>query len=43
VKVVLELMDMGSLKDIAKLARLNPEWKMGKLLIPEAVMSKMMQ
>ena len=42
VKVVLELMDMGSLKDIAKLARRNPDWKLGKPLLPEAVMSKMM-
>lgn len=29
VKIALELMDMGSLKDIVKLAKLNPLWKQG--------------
>jgi len=41
VKVALELMDMGSIKDIIKLAKLNPTWRKGKPLIPEAVISKM--
>lgn len=27
VKVALELMDMGSLKDIIKLGKMNPDWK----------------
>ena len=40
VKVALEYMDMGSLKNIVKLAKKNPEWQKGEPLIPEAVMSK---
>lgn len=43
VKVALELMDMGSLKDIIKLGKLNPEWKQGRILLPEPVISKMIQ
>ncbi len=41
VKVALEYMDMGSLKNIIKLAKLNPNWKLGEPLIPEAAMAKM--
>jgi len=40
VKVALELMDMGSLKDIIKLGKYNPEWKQGKPLLPEPVIAK---
>lgn len=36
-------MDMGSLKNIIKLASKNPDWKLGHPLIPEAVLSKMTQ
>ena len=41
VKVALEYMDMGSLKHLIKLAKKNPEWKVGSPLVPEAVMSKL--
>lgn len=41
VKVALEMMDMGSIKDIIKLAKMNPEWRVGKPLLPEPVISKM--
>jgi hypothetical protein len=40
VKVALEMMDMGSIKDIIKLAKLNPDWREGKLLVPEPVIAK---
>ena len=42
VKVALELMDMGSLKDIMKLALRDPEWdeKAAKPLIAEPIMAK---
>jgi mitogen-activated protein kinase kinase 3 len=43
VKVALELMDMGSLKDIIKLAKVDPAWKQGQPLLPEAVVSKITQ
>lgn len=41
--VALELMDMGSLKDVIKLAKLNPDWKKDKPLLPETVISKITQ
>lgn len=41
VKVALEYMDMGSLKNIIKLAKKNNQWYPGLPLIPEAVVSKM--
>ncbi len=41
VKVALEYMDMGSLKNIIKLAMKNPFWAEGEPLIPEAVLAKM--
>jgi serine/threonine protein kinase len=40
VKVALELMDMGSLKDIIKLAKLNPNYRPGQPLFPEAILAK---
>ena len=40
VKVALELMDMGSLKDLIKLAKLNPNLRQGQPLFPEAVLAK---
>ena len=42
VKVALELMDMGSLKDIMKLAKKDPEWdeRAQKPLVPEPIMAK---
>lgn len=40
VKVALEMMDMGSIKDIIKMAKMNPEWREGRPLVPEAVISK---
>lgn len=43
VKVALEYMDMGSLKHVIKLAKKNPNWKIGEPLIPEPCMSKMVQ
>ena len=43
VKVALEYMDMGSLKNIIKLAKKNPAWTPGQPLLPEAVLSKMTQ
>jgi len=41
VKVALEYMNMGCLKSLAKLAKKDPQWKLGVPLIPEAAMSKM--
>ena len=45
VKVALELMDIGSLKDVVKLAKKDPSWEEGSLrpCVPEAVASKMIQ
>lgn len=43
VKVALEYMNMGSLKNIIKLAKKNPKWAEGKPLLPEPVLSKMTQ
>ena len=43
VKVALEYMDMGSLKNIIKLAKANPNWKQGDPLIPEATLAKIIQ
>jgi len=43
VKVALEYMDMGSLKNIIKIAKLSPSWKEGLPLIPESTMAKITQ
>lgn len=43
VKVALEMMDMGSIKDIIALAKMNPDWREGKLLVPEPVIAKITQ
>ena len=45
VKVALELMDIGSLKDVVKLAKLDPTWvENSKMpLLPEEVASKIVQ
>ena len=45
VKVALELMDIGSFKDVVKLAKKDPSWNEGsqRPCVPEAVAAKMMQ
>ena len=45
VKVALELMDVGSLKDVVKLAKKDPSWTEGsnKPCVPEPVASKIVQ
>ena len=45
VKVALELMDIGSLKDVVKLAKMDPSWSEGSLqpCVPEPVASKIIQ
>jgi len=45
VKVALELMDLGSFKDVVKLAKMDPNWVEGsqKACVPEAVAAKMIQ
>ena len=45
VKVALELMDLGSLKDIVKLAKKDPTWVEGanKPCVPESIASKIVQ
>ncbi|CDW78251.1 mitogen-activated protein kinase kinase 6-like [Stylonychia lemnae] len=43
VKVALEYMNMGSLKSIIKLAKKNPDWQQGHALIPEPILSKLVQ
>jgi len=40
VRIALELMNIGSLSTLMKLALKDPEWSAGKPLIPEPVMSK---
>jgi hypothetical protein len=40
VKVALELMDMGSLNDIIKLAKLNPSYRPNQPLFPEPILAK---
>lgn len=43
VKVALELMDMGSLKDLINLAKAGPHYRSGQPLFPEAVLAKITQ